>query len=726
MCKIKRFTNSNQQRLITFLVILPSLLASLLGQQTSDPTREGRIRVVVDAVSVDVIVTDKRGKHVTDLTAEDFEIYQGGELQRITNFMYVVAQPPVGEPPSEEMVTERLESRPSTQLRPESVRRSMGIVVDDLGMSFRSMAYVRDALHEFIDEQIQSSDLVSILMTGSRMGGLQQFTVDKRRLHTATDRLRWNPLRRASPFDRGFFARTAASDPRGAAAYERGIAIGTLGTLRFVIEGMQELPGRKSIILFSEGFRLWYSEMEGMMGSSYMMTETVRKVNEAAHRAGVVVYTVDPRGLEPGGLAAMDDISPVIEARQAEVEAEENAVSGTLRTASINEMDPEALDPVQEAIRVRMSQYNETKQGLNYLPQATGGLFLHIGNDINLHLDQVLEDQQGYYLIGYAPDPDSIHSEGRRRFPRISVKLKKPDLRVRSRSSFLGSLEKEKTEPSPQDVMARALTSPFGANDIALGLTSLYEYSPDSGSSVSSWLHISSENLTFTKEDDGWQTASLEVWAATFGTKDEPVDERRKTFKIRAKGETLRRINTDGLAYRVNVPIKKPGPYQLCIVVRDTVSDRIGSASQFIEVPDAEKGRLALSGMVILGTTSEDHTESPEAPPASMSVRKFQPGMQLNYALYVYNATLDQKSREPQLETQVRLYQAGREIYAGPMHPYKSGKVVGKAPLLASGYLQLVESMPAGEYLLQYTIIDKLAPKEFRSASQWMDFTIVN
>jgi len=462
-----------------------------------------------------------------------------------------------------------------------------------------------------------------------------------------------------------------------------------------------------------------------------MMTETIRQVNEAAHRAGVVIYTVDPRGLEPGGLTAADDVSPVIAAQQARVAEEENAtdagvtgVPGTLRTPSLNEMDPEAVDPVQESIRVRMSQYNETKQGLNYLPQQTGGLFLHIGNDINLHLDEILEDQRGYYLIGYAPDPDSIRSEGGRKFPRITVSVKRPGLKVRARSSFLGSLAEEQKDPSPEELMVRALTSPFGASEIGLDLTSLFEYDPDSGHSVSSWLHISPEQVTFQQEDD-WHTASLEVWVATFGTKNEPVEERRKTFNIRAKGETLESIRRDGLAYRVNIPVEKPGPYQLCAVVRDTASNRIGSASRFIEVPDVESGHLALSGMVIMGIPSQDDGAPTDTPPASMSVRTFQPGMQLNYALYIYNARLDKRTNQPQLETQIRLHRGGQEIYAGSVHPFQPGDSLKEGPLLASGHLQLVDSMPAGEYMLQYTVTDQLAQEDLRSVSQWMDFTIV-
>ena len=69
-------------------------------------------------------------------------------------------------------------------------------MVDDLGLSFESTYYVRRALKKFVDEQMQSGDLVAIIRTGGGMGALQQFTSDRRQLYAAIERIRWNSLGR--------------------------------------------------------------------------------------------------------------------------------------------------------------------------------------------------------------------------------------------------------------------------------------------------------------------------------------------------------------------------------------------------------------------------------------------------------------------------------------------------------------------------------------------------
>src|SRR5207302_7509071 len=76
------------------------------------------------------------------------------------------------------------------------VRRTIAVVVDDLGLSFESAYYVRRALKKFVDEQIQTGDLVAIIRTGAGIGALQQFTSDKRMLYAAVERIKWNPLGR--------------------------------------------------------------------------------------------------------------------------------------------------------------------------------------------------------------------------------------------------------------------------------------------------------------------------------------------------------------------------------------------------------------------------------------------------------------------------------------------------------------------------------------------------
>src|SRR4029078_6631736 len=81
--------------------------------------------------------------------------------------------------------------------RPEDVRRTIALVVDDLGLSFSSTHFVRRALKQFVYQQMQPGDLVAIIRTSGGIGALQQFTSDKRRLYAAIEHIRWYPAGRS-------------------------------------------------------------------------------------------------------------------------------------------------------------------------------------------------------------------------------------------------------------------------------------------------------------------------------------------------------------------------------------------------------------------------------------------------------------------------------------------------------------------------------------------------
>jgi hypothetical protein len=102
----------------------------------------------------------------------------------------------------------------------------------------------------------------------------------------------------------------------------------------------------------------------------------------------------------------------------------------------------------------------------------------------------------------------------------------------------------------------------------------------------------------FVAEANGMHAATVETLATTFGENGEVADQtsRRYTFTVTSAGHV--RALSAGLVYRMQVPLKRPGPYQLRIALRDAASDRIGSASQFIDVPDIKRGRLTLWGSV--------------------------------------------------------------------------------------------------------------------------------
>ena len=150
------------------------------------------VRISTNLVQIDVVVT-KDGKQVKDLKAEDFEIREDGRLQPITNFAFISVNSSSTKPapgtPSNPTIT-------TTPPQPHDVKRTLAIVVDDLVMSFESMANLRQYLRKFVSESLHAQDLVAIVRTGGEVGALQQFTADPRVLTSAIADLKWNPCSR--------------------------------------------------------------------------------------------------------------------------------------------------------------------------------------------------------------------------------------------------------------------------------------------------------------------------------------------------------------------------------------------------------------------------------------------------------------------------------------------------------------------------------------------------
>ena len=180
-----------------------------LKTQPQKPEDIDVVRITTNLVQVDAVVTDKNGKVVTDLKPDEVQIFEDGKPQKITHFGYYITGTTgaeIADRTAKPAATRKDEVAPPvlpSKLKPEDVRRTIAIVVDDLGLSFESAPYMRRALKKFVDEQMQSGDLVAIIRTGGGVGALQQFSSDKRQLYAAIERVRWNPMGRA---DTGAFS----------------------------------------------------------------------------------------------------------------------------------------------------------------------------------------------------------------------------------------------------------------------------------------------------------------------------------------------------------------------------------------------------------------------------------------------------------------------------------------------------------------------------------------
>jgi VWFA-related protein len=709
--------NASLALLLIWLLVLPIAAQNPAPKPVPPPQDDDVVRITTNLVQVDVTVKDKKGQYVTDLKPEDFEIYEDGKLQPITNFSYISLETPRPPEAAPTVADKNAPPAPPVKLKPEQVRRTFALVVDDLGLSFESVYYVRRALKKFVDEQMQPGDLVAIIRTAGGMGALQSFTSDKRQLYAAIERVKWYPLGRGGI---SAFA-PIESDPLQAAASEAGdeealtrardlqaeqdefrsevFAVGTLGALGYIVNGLRELPGRKSVLLLSDGFRLQGSDGE----QTDRIIQALRRLTDLANRASVVIYTMDPRGLQTLGLSAADN------------------VSGLSQPA------------LQQQLDARRDELLETQFGLAALAEQTGGFDIKNTNDLTGGIKQVLADQSGYYLIGYRPDDTTFDKvTGRRTYHKITVKLKRPGLTARTRKGFFGVTDERAAPvyPTAGQRMVAALTSPFGAGGVRVRLTSMFANDPKTGSFVRSLLYIDGHDLTFAPQPDGTHKTTFDVLAFAFGDNGQVINSVSKTYTLTIT-KNLERLIQTGLVYYVNVPLKKPGAYQMRVALRDAASERIGSASQFIEAPDLKKGRLTLSGVAVNGDSDANPSAAEGAqtsdPGATPAVRRLRPGMFLNYGYWIYNAKFDKKTNSRQVTTQAKIYQDGKEIFAGPVRPYQMPDGAPNDPqrLVAGGRLRLGSGFAPGEYVLQIIATDPLAKAKYRIATQWIDFEVV-
>lgn len=698
-------------------------------QTPQDPiSPDSVVRITTRLVQIDAVVVDKDGKLVTDLKPGDFKILEDKKEQKITHFSFITLQPetPKAELPRKDSKTNSGKAPepplPPARIRPEQVRRTIALVADDLGLSFESTVHARDAMKKFVDEQMQPGDLVAVIRSSAGSGALQQFTTDKRLLHAAIDRIQWYPRGRSKI---GVFEpmggrstldslSSSNTDPDFANYWEQVSSVGTIGAIRHVIDGLRDLPGRKSVVLLSDGLPI-FPKVGSIMGDSVTLDKSSRDIigalnnlTEKANRASAVIYTIDVRGLQTLGVGAADDTQPTFALLQA-LAGQSAAASGTF-TIRKNELTRELF---------------RTQDGLNYLASQTGGFFFRDNNDIAAGIQKVVDDQRGFYLIGYEPDDSTFNEQGRRTFHKLQVKVTNPKLHVRSRTGFFGISDEEIKKPlaTREEQIKAALAAPFTANGVEVSLTSLFGGNYETPF-VRSMIHINARDLTFNKQNNGDYITTIDVAASVNDENGLTINRGARSYTLRVKGNEYEAALNYGVLYDLDVPIKKPGGYQVRLAVLDESSNRIGSATQFLEVPELQKNRLALSGISMNG--EYENGGNPEAlVHASPALRRMRRGMVLNYGYAIYNGKLGAGNR-PQLTTQVKLFYNGNPVLIGKEAQLTDQQPPNTKRIFAGGAIDLGANLKPGEYVLQVIVNDLLAKEKQRTMTQWISFEIVN
>jgi VWFA-related protein len=663
--------------LLTCLALECSLTAEAVSPQGTRQAQEPRrtsqdvVRISADLVQIDVTVTGKDGKPVAGLNREDFELYDNDKRQYISTFAY------------EETRARRVEEDPEEpRALPRAVtagelKRVIAFVIDTIHMKPDSVYRTRRMLEEFVDKKMQPGDLVLMLPTGGGSGLLQQFTSDQRILRRAVSRLR--PFVHSTAVTPFRSAGIGLGPQRG--PLEEFDVLLTLRALNNLVRAMAKLPGRKIGLFISEGVR-------------HLATRTTSDLYDTigrAARANVVLYTLDPRGLEPLGLSAADDLAG--------------------RDAS-------------EVIAERRSDFNESQDSLNALAIDTGGRFFRDRNDIRSAVDRMLEENSAYYVLGFQPEAGKWDGK----FHKVKVVIRgRPELTVVTRRGYFArdTTEEGRRSADPKVAeMVEAINSPLVRRDIDLQLTPFYKHGEKEGALLSTLLHIDATALNFTQVA-GRYTTKLDLTGLLVDSRGQAVDRFRNEVEFKLLPQNYERVLRRGLLSTRTTAVK-PGIYQIRIFVRESDSGLIGTAMGFVEVPKIKGDSLALSSIFTDARSAEpDQSLANGDERSTLSQRRFRQNGKFAYVLFIYNAKAGGDEKRVQLEMTARVLRGGQPVFSGQPRPPDIAE--GSTPpsiIVTGGALQL-NGMPPGEYTLEVTVVDKLRKNDKRrTARQEIDFTI--
>lgn len=724
--------------LLLSIVSLNTFAQTPVPVPTATPDDNDTVKISTTLIQVDVTVTDKDGNIVTDLKPGDLEIYENGKKQEVTNFSFIrrgnenstaAAKPEKTQP----VVGKLSVPVPSIKLKANQVQRTYALIVDDLGLNFGNIFWVKQSLKRFIKDQIGTGDLVAIIQTGRTNSALSSFTSDKSQLLRVVDKLKWNFQGRSGistfePIDLGKTASPSYGAPNKEDSFlttdyiarrmeinrNENFAVGTVGTMSRVISGMQELPGRKAVILFSEGFPIINADSKNN-GISFTdrVLDLTKLMADLANRSSVVIYTIDPRGLQNSQMfEAQDNI------------AEERTVKnpGTFATPD---------SPAQKRLSLRNDTFTSSQQSLRILAEETGGLAFINQNDLDKGLRRAVEDQSSYYLLGYVPDEETF-DPSKARFNKLEIKAVRPGLKLRYRSGFFGVTDDKylAEQKAKENNVAAALSSPFGASDINLDLTSIYANDAKEGAIVRALLNIDVKDLSFTDLSNGDKQTEFTLYAFAFGENGRILNSLNRVYRVKVNKEDYRKMLEKGFVYFMNVPFKKPGAYQLRIALQDAKTKKIGAANQFIEVPDLEKNKLTLSGLILQTYTNEEWNaqnvsikESNKSQTAiATAVRKFRQGNVLQFSYAVYNAKNQAGNK---FKSQARLYRDGQLVFEGKQLPLNLVGNDGKRAE-GEGAVALGKEIVPGDYVLQVIVFDETAKNKDQITAQSIDFEVTD
>lgn len=718
-----------------------SCFLSAVAQQPQAPAQDPDIvRISTELVQTSVTVLDKQNNFVGGLKPEQFEVRVDGQPAPVSFLEHVAAGVA-----QQVNTAANASSKTAAPSFPDASARGRTIVffIDDLHLSAAGVEKTRKAFLDFIDREMGPDDQVAIASPSGQIGFLQTFTDVKAVLRAAIARLRHRPFMlqdgenipmseyEAIRIDQGDRDATeyfiteqlkatsftipgagglgppsggpvASTPPGGRNPRPTGgmtrdmaernvknraqlllrqsaaITVNTLSTLESLMRSSANRPGRKLLFLVSDGFFL--------NDRNTGFSERLRQITDAATRAGVVIYSLDSKGL----VGTSD--------------ASSNRADGDGRLARANTGERVSLqDP------------------LTAMAAQTGGRAFLDSDAITTGMKSALAETANYYVLAWRP-PAEDQKGGKFRQVQISI-VGRPDLTVRLPRGFLTIEPKPvntttesaaKPATAPSNPIRDALLAASPKTGVATQVSTSFLDVPNTGLMLTASTQVATDSLSYGA--DGKEAAVVDLAGVVINDEGKQVG----TFKTRinVKPVTEAHIEHPGVVYTHKLPLK-PGIYQIRVAAQDAKSGRVGSAMQWIEIPDLASRRLTLSTLLV-GGEFVGANQAGQSEQVQFSVdRRFRRGSHMNFMTFIYNSGKDQTGK-PQLDVQITISRNGQVAVTSPVRPVPIDATADLARVLYGADIAL-QNLAVGRYVLGVKVNDRVGNT---SASQQVMFEI--
>jgi VWFA-related protein len=371
-------------------------------------------RVEVHVSNIEVVVTDSKGNRVPDLKREDFEVFQDGIPQPISNF-YAVGGGKVTFADGTSIPLDAPETQ--TQLPPE-VKARFILFIDNLNIQPQNRNRMFGRLKEFIAQNVGARAEAELITYNRSLKTRQKFTSDGSEINAALEDVERDTGGGTTTVGERRDAVQRINDSQSAdeaLGIARQYARALTNDLQFDVDAIKNtinalagIQGRKILVYVSEGLpqtagmelydavQQKYSEQASTLEAfEFDMTGKYASIIQAANAQGVTIWALDASGL------TVDEFSTA---------------------------ENRTLDIKPSAFMMRQNQQGP----LQMLAEQTGGVAAVNTNDWKKNLDDLARDFSNFYSLGYKTSRAAVdrpHS--------VAVNVKRKGLRIRFRKSFL-------------------------------------------------------------------------------------------------------------------------------------------------------------------------------------------------------------------------------------------------------------------------------------------------